>query len=139
MQFLTKRLLGLDMTLTPLHNIDWMFKSYKSEIINTLRRLQDLSNNLRDVEKFMVPDGIKLDSPIQNITSDSWKSIGFFVSSQNIRVKNIIVKSSKNYSTNNESKDSSVNAGSTADGQLIARRLKLKQESYGITKTIKKP
>lgn len=138
MQFLTKRLLGLDMTLAPLHNIDWMFKLYKSEIINCLRRLRDLNNNLRGAKKCMVLDGAKLDCPIQNITSDSWKSIGCFVSSQNVRVKNIIVKSSINYSANDESKDSGIYAGINMDGQLKALRLKLKRESHGIIRKLKK-
>ena len=49
MQFLTKRLLGVDVSLSSLQNVHWVFKSYKNEIINTLKKILELTSKLHDL------------------------------------------------------------------------------------------
>jgi hypothetical protein len=101
MQFLTKRLLGVDVSLSSLQNVHWVFKSYKNEIINTLKKMLELTSKLHDLHNNnVILENRKLSYPLREVTSDSWKSIGLVTSSNNIRVQASVTNSNLDIGNN---------------------------------------
>ena len=87
MEFLARRALGLDVSFSTLESIHWVFDSYMKEVARLIKILLKLKSTMRSVHSGgsnWPNKSVYL--PISTIVSDSWKSMGYNVSSKNVRV-----------------------------------------------------
>ena len=87
MEFLARRALGLDVSFSTLESIHWVFDSYMKEVARLIKILHNLKSTVRVSHR----GGNNLPNksvyvPLSTIVSDSWKSMGYNISSKNVRV-----------------------------------------------------
>ena len=119
MEFLAKRALGIDVSFSTLRSIHWVFESYITEVARLINVLHKLKFNLRSVRSGGDCQPNKnIYVPLSTIVSDSWKSMGYAISSKNVRV---LSSSGYDFDANINSCGSNIN-----DAPLYIRSLRSK-------------